>query len=105
MTKPMKFEIRDSEWAENLQLGLEGYMVGLYESADAKEGTPEAEKANQTESGIPFCACNVCETREILAFVAPRIVRAYLDKKIGFVEVGDDWDGNIIEVPTNLKHD
>ena len=99
MSKPMRFEIRDPEWAKNLQDGLEEYMSGLYESVDAEEGTPEAEKANETESGIPFCACNVCEGREILSFVAPRVIRGYLDKKIGFVEVGDDWDGRIIEVP------
>jgi hypothetical protein len=105
MTKPMKFEIRDAEWAQDIQNGLDQYMMGLYESVDAEEGTPEAEKANETESGLPFCSCNVCETREILSFVAPRIIRGYLDKKIGFVEVGDDWNGRIIEVPTNLKHD
>ena len=101
----MRFEIRDPEWAQNMQTGLEGYMTSLYESVDAEEGTPEAEMANQTESGIPFCPCNVCETREILSYVAPRIIKGYLDKKIGFAEVEDDFDGRIIEVPSNLKHD
>ena len=101
MTRPMKFEIRDPEWAKALQDGLEEYMSGLYESVDAEEGTPEAEKANDTESGIPFCACNVCEGREILSFVAPRVIKGYLDKKIGFVEVDEDWDGKIIEVKTD----
>lgn len=101
MEKPMKFEIRDPEWAEKLQRNLEEYMGELYDSVDAAEGTPEAEKANETESGIPFCGCNVCEGREILSFIAPRVIRGYLDKKIGFFEVGDDWDGNIIEVRTN----
>jgi hypothetical protein len=105
MTKPMKFEIRDAEWAKDIQNGLDEYMMGLYESVDAEEGTPEAEKANETESGLPFCACGTCETREILSYVAPRIIRGYLDKKIGFVEVDDDWDGNIIEVSSALKHD
>jgi hypothetical protein len=105
MTKPMKFEIRDAQWARDIQDGLDQYMMGLYESVDAEEGTPEAEKANETESGLPFCSFNVCETREILSFVAPRIIRGYLDKKIGFVEVDDDYSGRIIEVPTNLQHD
>ena len=100
----MRFEIRDPEWAQNLQTGLEEYMNGLYESVDAEEGTPEFEKGTETESGIPFCACNVCEGREILSFVAPRVIKGYLDKKIGFVEVGDDWNGNIIEVGDDLKH-
>lgn len=100
----MRFEIRDPEWAQNLQTGLEEYMSGLYESVDAEEGTPEFEKSLETESGIPFCACNVCEGREILSFVAPRVIKGYIDKKIGFVEVGDDWNGNIIEVGDDLKH-
>ena len=105
MTKPVKFEIRDPEWATDLQKTLEEYMMGLYDSIDADEGTPEAEAAEKTESGLPFCGCSVCEGREILSFIAPRVVRGYLDKKIGFVEVGDDWNGRVIEVPTNMKHD
>lgn len=105
MTKPMKFEIRDPEWAMDIQNGLEEYMMSLYKAAEAREKTPEAGKVNETESGVPFCGCGVCEGREILSFIAPRIVRGYLDKKVGFVEVGDDWNGRIIEVPTNMKHD
>jgi len=99
MTNAMKFEIRDPEWATELQKGLEEYMSGLYDSVDAEEGTPEAEKGNETESGIPFCACNVCEGREILSFVAPRVIKGYLDNKIGFVEVDpEEVTGRIIEV-------
>ena len=99
MNMAMKFEIRDPEWARALQEGLEEYMSGLYESVDAEEGTPEAEKANETESGIPFCACNVCEGREILSFVAPRVIKGYLDNKIGFAEVDpEEFQGKIIEV-------
>lgn len=99
MNNAMKFEIRDPQWAVELQKGLEEYMGGLYESVDAEEGTPEAEKANETESGIPFCACNVCEGREILSFVAPRVIKGYLDNKIGFVEVDpEEFSGRIIEV-------
>jgi hypothetical protein len=105
MTKPMKFEIRDPQWAKETQEGLEEYMTNLYKASEAEKGSAEAEKAKETESGIPFCACNVCEGREILAYIAPRVVRGYLDRKVGFVEVDDDWGGRIIEVPTNLKHD
>lgn len=101
----MKFEIRDPEWSRNLQVGLEEYMEKLYKAADAPKDSEQAEDLKDTESGIPFCPCQTCEGREILAFVAPRIVRGYLDKKLGFVEVDDDWDGNLIEVPANLKHD
>ena len=101
----MKFEIRDPEWAKEIQNGLEQYMTNLYKAAEAEKGSEEAKKAKETESGIPFCSCNICEGREILAYIAPRVVRGYLDKKVGFVEVDDDWNGRIIEVPTNLKHD
>jgi hypothetical protein len=98
MTNAMKFEIRDFEWAKTLQNGLETYMSGLYDSTDAEEGTPEHQKGVETESGIPFCACNVCEGREILSFVAPRVIKGYLDGKIGFVEVETEtFKGNIIE--------
>ena len=80
----MKFEIRDPAWAQDLQNGLEEYMGTLYDSVDAEEGTPEADPF--TESGIPFCACNVCESREILSFVAPRVIRGYIDGKIGYFD-------------------
>lgn len=95
----MKFEIRDPEWAKNLQLGLEEYMAGLYDSVDAEEGTEEYQKGLETESGIPFCACNVCEGRELLSYIAPRVIRGYLDNKIGFFEVDpEEFTGKIIEV-------
>jgi hypothetical protein len=98
MNMAMKFEIRDGEWAQELQKGLEEYMSALYDSVDAEEGTPEFEKGIDTESGIPFCACNVCEGREILSFIAPRVIRGYLDGKIGFFEVDpEEFDGKIIE--------
>lgn len=98
MDKAMKFEIQDGEWAKELQQGLEEYMDSLYESVDAEEGTPEYEKGVNTESGIPFCACNVCEGREILSFVAPRVIRGYLDGKISFDEVDPGtFKGEIIE--------
>ena len=84
----MRFEIRDPEWATELQNGLEEYMGKLYDSVDAEEGTPEADPF--TESGLPFCACNVCESREILSYIAPRVIKGYLDKKIGFFDVEEN---------------
>jgi hypothetical protein len=87
MQEFMKFEIRDPEWAQDLQNGLEEYMGKLYDSVDAEEGTPEADPF--TESGLPFCACNVCESREILSYIAPRVIKGYLDKKIGFFDAKD----------------
>lgn len=73
----MKYEVRDFEWVEGLQEDLEAYMTELYESV----GT---DKPMETMSGVQFCACNVCEGREIVAFLGPRIIKGYLDGKVGF---------------------
>ena len=80
MAEDMKFEIADPEWAANLQTDLEQYMMGLYDSIDAEPDTPEADPF--TESGIPFCGCNVCEGREILSFLTPRIIKGYKENKV-----------------------
>ena len=103
--KMMKFEIRDPEWATEVQNGLEQYMMGLYESIDAEDGTPEAEKGSDTESGLPFCGCSVCEGREILSYTSPRIIQGYLEKRIGFFEVEDEAEGPTMRLPDTLKHD
>lgn len=95
MQEFLKFEIRDPRWAQDLQNGLEEYMGTLYDSVDAEEGTPEADPF--TESGIPFCACNVCESREILSFVAPRVIKGYLDGKIGYF---DATEAEVVEYLT-----
>lgn len=84
----MRFEIRDPEWATNLQTDLEEYMMKMYDSLDAEEGSPEADP--HTESGIPFCGCNVCEGREILSFLSPRIIKGYLDGKIGYFDASEE---------------
>jgi len=83
----MKFEILDPGWAANLQTDLEQYMMGLYDSIDAEPDTPEADPF--TESGIPFCGCNVCEGREILSFLTPRIIKGYKENKVLLVEESD----------------
>ena len=88
MREFIKFEIRDPDWAVELQNGLEEYMGKLYDSVDAEEGTPEADPF--TESGLPFCSCNVCESREILSFVAPRVIKGYLDGKIGYFNAEEE---------------
>lgn len=83
----MKFQIADPEWAANLQTDLEQYMMGLYDSVDAEPDSPEADPF--TESGIPFCGCNVCEGREILSFLSPRIIKGYLDNKILMIDADE----------------
>ena len=80
------FEIHDEEWAHNLQNTLDGYIFNLYDAIDADYEDPE-NAADNTESGISFCGCNVCENREVLSFVTPRIIKGFLDGKVGIVEV------------------
>jgi hypothetical protein len=87
MREFMKFEIRDPRWVEELQLGLEDYMDKLYQSVEAKAEL--ADKKPATESGMPFCACNTCESRELFFYIAPRAIRAYLDGQIGFFDASE----------------
>jgi hypothetical protein len=78
-----KFGILDGQWGEEFQKGFEEYMESLYNSVDA-----EGEESDvTTESGEIFCACNVCEVREILFYVTPRVIQAFLDEKIELYKV------------------
>jgi hypothetical protein len=88
MREFMRFEIRDPEWFQDLQDDLEEYMGSLYESVNAEKGIPEA--SPPTASGLPFCSCNVCEGREIVSFIAPRVVKGYLDGKLGYFDASEE---------------
>ena len=48
-----------------LEQGLNAYMASLHDEEPAP-----------TLSGEPFCGCEDCHTREILAFVVPRVLFA-----------------------------
>jgi len=76
----MKFQILDPEWAEKLQRGLEEYMMSLYASVDEDADV-------ETESGAPYCGCSDCENRELLSYMAPRIIKGYQDSKITLEDV------------------
>lgn len=76
----LKFEIYDTKWAEDLQRGLEEYMMSLYTAVDE-------DREPVTESGVAFCACSTCENREMLTYMAPRIIKGYKDNKIDLYEV------------------
>jgi hypothetical protein len=82
------FEIRDAEWAQELQHGLEEYLMSLYDAVYADDASGDFEDAaDNTESGISFCGCNVCEGREILSYVTPRIIQGFLDGKVDIISV------------------
>jgi len=77
--------INDQEWAKELEVGMDEYMDALtnfyvYNEEEDGEGNPI--EAPDTLSGEPFCGCNTCMTREILFYVAPKIMRAQNEKKI-----------------------
>lgn len=85
----LEFAIRDESWATTMQNGLESYMMSLYESVDA--GDIDSPEANiETESGHPFCGCNVCEGREILSYTVPRVIDGYLKGAVGFYRNGEE---------------
>jgi hypothetical protein len=77
-----KTEVLDPEWASELQIDLSEYMMRLYDSIDAEEGSEQEEFGIDTESGQPFCGCDVCEGREIISFLAGRIIQGYKSKKL-----------------------
>jgi len=90
----LEFEIKNKEWATQLQQGLEEYMGRLYDSVDAEEGSPEADV--DTESGEPFCACNVCESREILSYTVPRAIHGYLTGAVTMYVNGEPLNVEVV---------
>lgn len=77
-----KVSVLDREWASELQIDLQEYLMRLYESVDAEEGTREYEWGLETASGQPFCGCDVCQGREILSFLSGEIIRGYESGKV-----------------------
>jgi hypothetical protein len=75
----MKFVINDEKWAETLQEGVNEYVDSLqnyyiYGDEDVEE--PEV------LSGLPYCGCETCYTREFLFYVSPIIMQGQKDGKI-----------------------
>lgn len=79
-----QFTIHDKEWAKQTERDFEEYMSKCYESVDweGEEDTPEFE----TLSGEPFCGCNTCESREILFFYTPLLLKAAAEGKVTLEE-------------------
>ena len=76
------FSIIDEKWAHDMQVGLEEYMMLLYTSVESLEGDDPEWEDFDTESGILFCGCNVCEYREILSYITPRVIKGYKEGKV-----------------------
>jgi hypothetical protein len=75
----MSFFINDEKWAEELQTNVEEYLMLLQDSIDEDEDM-------ETLSGQPYCGCNVCYFREMLFFIAPKVMRGQNEKKIELSE-------------------
>jgi hypothetical protein len=63
-----KFEIKDVEWAKSLEKDFDQYMNDLVDSLDGGEEV-------DTYSGLPFCECSTCYTREVISFLTVHILR------------------------------
>lgn len=77
------YQIHDEDWVRKLQDDFAEYMELCWQDA-----TKELEDGVEftTISGQPFCGCEVCETRETLAFFIPRILTASQEGKITLEE-------------------
>jgi hypothetical protein len=73
------FQINDHEWAENVQRELDEYINAL--QSWYVYGEEEGEEPEPI-SGLPYCGCETCYWREVLAFVSPRIMNAQNSKQI-----------------------
>jgi len=71
------FVIHDNEWVKQLQTDFEFYLDKC--SEQVYEDTADDFK---TLSGEPFCGCNVCETRETLFFLIPRLLTGAEEGKV-----------------------
>lgn len=73
-----EFAHTDSEWAQELEHGVEAYTDMLMEAAywESEEDIPE------TLSGQPFCGCPTCFWREALVYLIPRIIKGYEEGKL-----------------------
>lgn len=66
-------ELDDWEWEPDamwkIETGLRAYLDQLMGAIFDYE----SDYFLATESGLPFCGCTTCTTREIMAFLVPRV--------------------------------
>lgn len=76
-----EFVINDTDWAKALEVGLDEYIDSLqsyYVYGEELDGKEEPVPL----SGEVYCGCETCYWREVLFFVAPKIMTAQNEKKI-----------------------
>lgn len=74
-----KFEIKDVEWAKDLQRGFDEYTDSLFESLDSGE-------AIETYSGLPYCECSVCFSREVISYLTVHLIEGYKAGKVDLID-------------------
>jgi len=80
------FFLTDGDWAKELTDAYDEYMYSLRTYWLEEEELPEGMELPETLSNEPYCGCDVCETREQLFFLVPRIIKAYKEGKIVLTE-------------------
>lgn len=72
----------EESFAVEIETDLGAYLDALAASLD--------DEAIETMSGVPYCGCDVCLVREILAFVVPRTLHAQQLGRVELLSV-DPW--------------
>jgi len=72
------FNVIDTDWAHDLEKGVEDYTDMLFEAV--YEGSEDV--IPETLSGELFCGCSACFWREALFYIAPRLLEGYEEGKI-----------------------
>lgn len=72
--------IKDTDWASKLQKDLSQYIDELTESIDTEYQNDD--DIPETVTGAPYCGCDTCHYREILAYTIPKIIQGYKEGKI-----------------------
>lgn len=70
----------DQHPIEMLELEYENYLNLLFETLIVNENLEDGEDPlpePPTESGTDFCGCDICCTRETMAFLMPRFITLY----------------------------
>jgi len=79
--------VRDRTWASGLQHELDDFLYEVYDALDGDiEGVGGGTVAIEGDEK-PFCGCSSCEGRTIVNFLAPRVIKGFLDGRLDVVEV------------------
>jgi hypothetical protein len=79
--------VRDRVWASELQHSLDDFLYEVYDALDGDlEGGGGGTVGIEGEDR-PFCGCSSCEGRTTINFLAPRIIKGFLEERLDIVEL------------------